>query len=445
MPEPTRPNLVFVFADQMRQDAGFLGNREVRTRNLDRVAEEGVVFTNAISTCPICTPYRAALLTGRYPLSNGMVLNDVRLPVTETSIAHCFRDAGYRTAYLGKWHLDGPHRGGFTPPGPRRQGFEHWAVANCTHDYLNSCYFRDDPQPIRIAGYDADHFTDLTVEYIREHAGRDPFCLFLSWGPPHDPCRVMPPEYLICDDATLTLRPNATATDRAELAGYYAHITALDRCFGRIEAAIVEAGIAEDTILVFTSDHGDMLGSQGLQRKQKPWDESIMVPFLLRYPRAVRAGRRVDTLLNAPDLMPTLLALAGLPIPETVEGQDLSGAATGGPVAEPTSAFISNPCPFIEPIPEWRGVRTKRHTYVRTLDGPWLLYDNEADPYQLNNLVGQVTHQKVQQQLEDELQDWLCRLHDDFRPREVYWQRFGYTVDQHCQMPMDFELGAFPD
>jgi arylsulfatase A-like enzyme len=429
----------------MRRDAGFLGNRDVRTPSLDRLAEEGVVFTNAVSTCPICTPYRAALLTGKYPLSDGMVLNDVRLPVTERSIAHCFRDAGYRTAYLGKWHLDGPHRGGFTPPGPRRQGFEHWAVANCTHDYLNSFYFRDDPQPIRIEGYDADHFTDLTVAYIREQAGQGPFCLFLSWGPPHDPCRVMPPEYLIYDDAALTLRPNATATDREELAGYYAHITALDRCFGRIEPALAEAGIAEDTILVFTSDHGDMLGSQGLQRKQKPWDESIMVPFVLRYPRAVRAGQRMDTLLNAPDLLPTLLALAGLPIPETVEGRDLSGAATGGPVAEPTSAFISNPCPFIEAIPEWRGVRTKRYTYVRTLDGPWLLYDNEADPYQLSNLVGQAAYQKVQAQLEDELQDWLCRLDDDFQPREVYWQRFGYTVDQYYQRPMDFDVGAFPD
>jgi len=438
-----RPNLLFVFADQMRQDAGFLGNREVRTLNLDRVAEEGVVFTNAVSTCPVCTPYRAALLTGKYPLTNGMVLNDLRLPVTERSIAHCFADAGYDTAYLGKWHLDGPHRGGFTPPGPRRQGFDYWAVANCTHDYLHSFYFRDDPQPIWIEGYDADHFTELAVQYIRDHAGRRPFCLFLSWGPPHDPCRLMPPEYLIYDGADLTLRPNATATDRDELAGYYAHITALDRCFGRIDAVLAEAGIADDTILVFTSDHGDMLGSQGLQRKQKPWDESIMVPFVLRYPKAARAGRRVDTLLNAPDVMPTLLSLAGLPVPAAVEGQDLSPAALALPRDEPSSAFISNPCPFIEAIPEWRGVRTCRYTYVRTLEGPWLLYDNEADPFQLRNLVGDPTYRKVRADLEEELDDWLNRLNDDFQPRDVYWRRFGYTVDQHRQMPHDNVVGSF--
>lgn len=438
-----RPNLVFVFADQMRQDAGFLGNREVRTPNLDRVAAEGVVFTNAVSTCPVCTPYRAALLTGKYPLTNGMVLNDVRLPVAERSIAHCFADAGYDTAYLGKWHLDGPHRGGFTPPGPRRQGFDYWAVANCTHDYLHSFYFRDDPQPIWIEGYDADHFTDLAVQYIRDHARGKPFCLFLSWGPPHDPCCLMPPEYLTYDGADLTLRPNATTTDRDELAGYYSHITALDRCFGRIDAALAEAGPADDTILVFTSDHGDMLGSQGLQRKQKPWEESIMVPFVLRYPRAVEAGRRVDTLINAPDVMPTLLSLAGLPIPEAVEGQDLSCAALGLPLAEPSSAFISNPCPFIEAIPEWRGVRTKRHTYVATLEGPWLLYDNEADPFQLRNLVDEPTYRKVQADLQEELADWLNRLNDDFQPRDVYWGRFGYAVDQHFQMPHGNVVDSF--
>ncbi len=123
MPDGARPNIVFVFADQMRaQDAGFMGNDQVRTPNLDHTAAEGIVFTNAVSTCPVCTPYRASLLTGRYPMSNGMVLNDIRLPITERSIAHCFRDAGYQTAYIGKWHLDGHHRGGLHASGPAPPG-----------------------------------------------------------------------------------------------------------------------------------------------------------------------------------------------------------------------------------------------------------------------------------------------------------------------------------
>ncbi len=445
VPKQRQPNLVYVFPDQMRAQAcGFMGNDQVRTPNLDRTAQQGVVFTHAVSTCPVCTPYRAALLTGRYPLSNGMTLNDVRLPVTERSIAHCFQDAGYQTAYIGKWHLDGQHRGGFTPPGPRRQGFDSfWAVANCNHNYMHSFYFRDEPEPIRIDGYDADHQTDLGVQWIRDNHHRAPFCLFMSWGPPHDPCRLMPEEYLVYDDQDLRLRPNATTARREELAGYYSHVTALDRCFGRLMDVLDETGSADDTIVVFTSDHGDMLGSQGCQRKQKPWDESIMVPFLLRYPRVVPAGCRTDTLINAPDVMPTLLSLAGLPIPGTVEGTDLSPAAVGGQLPKPHSAFIGNPTPFVEPIPEWRGIRTNRYTYVRTLEGPWLLYDNYEDPYQLTNLAADPARAALREELDEELRDWLQRLDDDFQPRHVYWERFGYTVDKRFQMPYDNTVGSF--
>ncbi|MCD6361924.1 MAG: sulfatase, partial [Armatimonadetes bacterium] len=385
-----RPNLLFVFADQMRaQDCGFMGSGEVRTPHLDRIAREGVTFTNAVSTCPVCTPYRASLLTGRYPLSLGMVQNDVRLSTEVTSIAHVLRDEGYRTGYVGKWHLDGQYRGGFTPPGPRRQGFDYWRVANCNHDYLRGYYYADDPEPVFMEGYDADWQTDQAMQFIRETAG-DAFCLFLSWGPPHNPCWVMPEEYKLYAPGDVTLRPNVPVEladeARGEIAGYWSHITALDRNMGRLMDCLEETGVADDTIVVFTSDHGDMLGSQGMARKQKPFEESLMVPFVLRWPGRAPAGLRCDTLINAPDVMPTLLSLMGAPVPDTVEGADLSHAALGEPGDEPTSAFIGNPCPFhgdAEGLPEWRGVRTKTHTYVRGLDGPMMLYDNAADPYQL--------------------------------------------------------------
>jgi len=437
-----RPNLVFIFPDQMRAQAcGFMGNEQLRTPNMDLLAEQGVTFTNAVSTCPVCTPYRASLITGRYPLSMGMVLNDVRLPVTELSIAEVLRDEGYETGYVGKWHLDGPYRGGFTPPGPRRQGFDYWAVAECTHNYMNSFYYRDDPEPIWIEGYDADFHTGLAVEYIQEHAG-SPFCLFVSWGPPHEPCGLMPEEYKVYGPASIQPRPNAPEAPVDEIAGYYSHITALDRNLGRIMQALEEAGVADNTILVFTSDHGDMLGSQGETRKQKPWDESIMVPFVMRWPGEIPAGLRMDTLINAPDVMPTLLSLMEVAIPDTVEGRDLAFAALGQPGAEPSSAFIGNICPFGAPLPEWRGVRTKAHTYVRTLEGPWLLYDNGEDPYQLNNVVNDPEHAAVQERLDDELHDWLKGLGDDFQPREVYWERFGYEVDDRGVYPHINEVGV---
>jgi len=433
-------NLLFIFSDQQRAgDMGCEGNPQALTPHLDRMAAEGVRFTNAVSTCPVCTPYRAALLTGRYPLSNGMVINDVRLPVTETSIAHVLRDAGYVTGYFGKWHLDGPYRGGWTPPGPRRQGFDTWAVAECCHDYMKAWYYRDDPEPIWIDGYDADHFTDLAVDFMRAWArrsagGQKPFCAFLSWAPPHNPYEVMPDEYKVHDPAETILRPNVPAEDddlaRTQYAGYYSHITALDRNMGRLRTALEELGIAEDTLVIFTSDHGDMLRSHGLYEKQLPYEESIAVPFIACQPGTVPAGQTRDTLLNVPDLMPTLLAHLDVACPDTVEGADLSFALRGRVGHEPTSAFLANPVPFMpgRMIPEWRGVRTKTHTYVETLDGPWMMYNNVADPYQMNNLAEDAAVPELREVLQGELQGWLARLHDQFLPLEAYVERLGFNL-----------------
>lgn len=428
------PNLLFIFSDQQRAgDTGYEGNAQAITPHLDRMAAEGVRFTNAVSTCPVCTPYRAALLTGKYPLSNGMVINDVRLPVTETSIAHVLREAGYATGYFGKWHLDGPYRGGWTPPGPRRQGFDDWAVAECCHDYMKAWYYRDDPEPIWIEGYDADHFTDLTIDFMRKHGDR-PFCAFLSWSPPHNPYEQMPDEYRVHDPAEMTLRANVPPEDgelaRQQYAGYYSHITALDRNVGRLRAALDELGLAEDTLVVFTSDHGDMLRSHGLYEKQLPYEESIMVPFLACQPGQIGEGLVSDALLNVPDLMPTLLGYLGVDCPDTVEGDDLSFALRGMPGAEPTSAFIANPLPFMpnRMIPEWRGVRTKTHTYVETLDGPWMLFDDVRDPCQLSNLVGDPAHAAMQAELRGDLRRWLAKLDDEFLPLEAYVERFGFNL-----------------
>lgn len=437
------PNIVFVFADQLRASSvGFMGNWQVATPHLDRAAQSGVVFTNAVSSSPVCTPYRASLLTGRYPLSNGMVLNDVRLPESEVCIAEVLREHGYRTGYVGKWHLDGPDRGGFTPPGPRRRGFEYWAVANCTHNYLHSHYYRDEPTPIWIDGYDADHHTDLAMEFIADQGAREPFCLFLSWGPPHDPCQLMPEEYRVYRPEDMVLPPNVATDVRAELAGYYSHIAALDRNFGRLSAFLDELGLTEETIVVFTSDHGDTIGSHGCRnRKQVPWEESIHVPFVVNAPRA-SGPRTVTTPLNSVDLMPTLLGLAGVPVPESCEGTDLSHLVTGTPGPVPRSAFLQHACTFADAkdVPEWRGVRTERHTYVRTLEGPWILTDNLADPYQLDNLVGRPESAELEAELERELREWLARTGDDFRPQEEYWARFGYEVDEVHQIPIVWNL-----
>ena len=439
-----RPNIVYLFADQMRaRSTGFAGDRQVLTPHLDALAREGITFQTAVANCPVCTPYRASLLTGRYPLSTGLFVNDVCLPESEVCLAEVLRDQGYDTGYIGKWHLDGPERRGFTPPGPRRRGFEFWAVANCTHRYTESFYYRDDPTPRHWQGYDAEAQTDLAVEYICAHGTERPYCLFLSWGPPHNPYRQAPQEYLdLYDPAHLLLPRNVPAPlrdgqNRLDLAGYYAHITALDACLGRIVVALEACGQAKDTILVFTSDHGDMLGSQGRHRKQWPWDESVRVPLVVRYPRAQGVPRTLASPLNVVDIMPTLLSLCGAPIPDVVEGTDLAHLVAGGRGKAPESALVASLAPFAEawPGPEWRGVRTVRHTYVETLEGPWLLYDNQEDPEQLDNLADDPGRQALRRSLAAELRGWLERTSDRFQPGAALMAQYGYPRGPKGEVP----------
>lgn len=443
-----QPNVVFVFADQWRRQAtGYAGDPNVKTPCLDALARESIHFTHALSGCPVCSPYRASLLTGRRPLTHGVFVNDVCLQPRAVSLAQAFAAAGYDTAYIGKWHVDGHGRSAFIPA-ERRQGFDYWKVLECTHDYNHSPYYEGDSDTKRHwEGYDAIAQTRDAVASIRRHDPDKPFLLVLSWGPPHDPYSTAPAPFRgLYSPDRLVLRPNVPEPDapkaRERLAGYYAHCSALDACVGDLRNALRESAVENDTIFVFTSDHGDMLGSQGHWNKQRPWDESIRVPFLLRYPGLPGwRPRETAALLDAPDIMPTLLGLCGLPIPATVEGLDFSAHIAGGADPSDGAALLTCPQPFGQWTIGWhggreyRGLRTVRHTYVRDLHGPWLLYDNDADPYQRLNLVNEPGSAAVR----DELDGILCRklsdTGDDFLPGADYIRRWGYSVDESGTVP----------
>ena len=437
---PNRPNLVFVFADQWRAQAtGYAGNKDVRTPNLDRLAKESMNFTNAVSGCPVCSPYRASLMTGQYWLTHGIFHNDKPLNPDATSIAKVYRRAGYATAYIGKWHVDGHDRSSFIPK-ERRQGFEFWKVCECTHNYNHSLYYGDTPEKKYWPGYDAIAQTREAQTYIQQHA-KTPFVLFVSWGPPHAPYQTAPEKYrkLFPDPTKITLRPNVPNSLRSqaqkELAGYYAHIAALDDCIGDILKTLNECGIEKNTIFVFTSDHGDMLRSHGQTKKQKPWEESVRIPFLLRYPALHgKAGRTIDMPINSPDIMPTLLGLSGVDIPKTVEGRDFSGVITGAQAPDNDAVLIMCPVPFHQwgyrrGGREYRGVRTRRYTYVRDLNGPWLLYDNRMDPHQLRNLCDHPEYAKIQKELEKKLSEKLKETNDKFLPGPEYMALWNYQWD----------------
>lgn len=443
-----KPNIVFVFGDQWRQQAtGYAGDPNVKTPNLDALAEESVNFTHAVAGCPVCSPYRASLLTGRQPLTHGVFVNDVCLQPGGTSIAEAFSAEGYDTAYIGKWHVDGPERSAFIPR-ERRLGFDYWKVLECTHRYNHSAYYAgDSDEKLFWEGYDAIAQTRDAEAYIRRHSGEGPFLLMLSWGPPHAPYNTAPEEYRDLYNAEdIELRPNVleglASEARAWLAGYYAHCSALDSCAGNLLRTIEECGIADNTIFVFTSDHGDMLGSQGHIKKQRPWDESIRVPFLLRYPGLPGwLPRETSAVINAQDIMPTLLGLCGIAIPDSVEGLDFSMHISGSEDPSDGTALIMCPHPFGQWDAvnhggrEYRGLRTRRYTYVRDRGGPWLLYDNERDPYQMRNLLEERSDSAILEELDTALRKKLMQQGDEFLQGMDYIKKWGYSVDENGTVP----------
>ena len=439
---PRRANVVVVVADEWRaQSTGYGGDRNVRTPVLDRLAAESVSFETAVSGCPVCCPYRASLMTGQYPLTNGVFINDVELKPNGPTLGETFRSAGYATGFIGKWHLYGSPDGkygrrlAYIPP-EKRFGFDYWKACECTHEYNHSLYYDgNDPAPKYWPGYDALAQTDDACAFIENH--KDPFFLMLSLGPPHFPYATAPERYqAMYRDKAIGLRPNVPPDKKQQateiLRGYYAHMAAVDVCLDRILHTLERTGKAEDTVVVFTSDHGDMMYSQGLTTKLYPWDESIRVPLLIRYPRKFgRKARRERTPINSPDLMPTLLALAGLAIPDSVEGTDFFRAPTA-------SAFINLPVPITEArrygFAEYRGLRTERYTYVRSIKGPWLLYDNQRDPFQMRNLCGK--NPELRSQLDRALDAVLRKRKDEFLPAAEYVKRAGVGHYQEVNVPV---------
>ncbi|TAN36776.1 MAG: DUF4976 domain-containing protein [Verrucomicrobia bacterium] len=447
----TKPNIVFVLADQWRAKAtGYNGDPNVKTPNLDRLAKESLNFCNVVSACPVCTPYRAALMTGRFPTSTGMFINDAYLPSEEVCIAEVFKQAGYATAYIGKWHLDGHGREAFIPP-ERRQGWDYWKAAECDHDYLHSHYYADNSSAKKYwLGFDACAQTKDAQDYLRAHtASGQPFVLFVSYSSPHYPIprQMAPPEYrALYPEEKIQLPPNVPAVmqqkARRFAQDYYAYCTALDQYIGDLVATLNETGLAQNTIFIFTSDHGEMLGAHGVTpaQKQVPWDESAHVPFLLRFPAAHGATGRVEpTPLTTPDIFATVIGLAGVPLPPTAEGCDFSQLVHDPRASADHAALYMGVAPFAVVAQAdnkaYRAIRTRRYTYVRSLAGPWLLFDDEEDPNQMNNLVNKPEHAALQRELEARLQTELKKIGDDFRDPQAYLDGWGYDVRSGDSIP----------
>lgn len=441
--ESSSPNIVYILTDQWRAQAlGYAGDPNVKTPRLDEFSKEAVNFANAVSVAPVCTPHRAALMTGRYPTSTGMILNDLYLPSEELCMAEIFKAQGYNTAHIGgKWHLDGHGRLNNVAP-ERRQGFDFWMGNECSHDYNNELYYEnDDPEVKYYNGYSPYAIANAANDYMTKSKLSDkPFLLFVSIGTPHFPHHSAPKDMMaMYPQEDLILSPNVPKGKekkaRQELQGYYGHCTATDKAIGDILDKMKELQLMENTIFVFTADHGEMMGSHDVSpfRKQLGWDESIKVPFLISYPAiGENKGAVVNAPINTPDILPSLLGLANLEIPQTIEGEDISELIENPDPNADRTALVMNVSPFAGNVKdaEYRLVRTKQYTYERTLEGPSKLFDNAKDPYQMTNLVGNPDFAELQKILDDKLNKALEAVGDDFRSREYYINKWNYVLNK---------------
>ncbi len=433
-PRPTAgkrpPNVLIIFPDQWRRQAlGCYGDPVVRTPNLDRLAAEGVRFERCYTNNPVCSPARATIMTSRYPHQTGMIHNNLLLRPEEVTIAECLRDAGYATEYIGKWHLDGQAKPGFVRPGERRQGFESFEGFNRGHWYHNPQYFTNEGKLIKPEGFESFYQTDLAINFMKKHKDQ-PFFVYLAWGPPHMPYRP-PEEFDRFTAADLKWRPNVPQKFRSDkrtiqnLCGYYGLCEALDHEVGRLLKFLDESGLAQNTLVLFTADHGDMHGSHGLRYKTHPEEESAGIPLIARLPGVIPNGLVSKTLISLIDIMPTVLSLCGLPVPKTAVGRDLSAAFKGKSVNDEPLYLEGRMQVFKESnkpgqfghggYGAWRAIVTPQHKLAVDFTGKVrLLVDLEKDPYELNNLADKPEAAALQKELLAQLKEIGKRTGDPF-------------------------------
>ena len=445
-----RPNVIYVFPDQYRNSSlGFWSDPEfagqvawqgdpVETPNLDRFAREAVVLSEAVSNFPVSSPHRGMLLSGMYPERNGVVLNcmserpESSLREDAECIGDVFSAAGYDCAYIGKLHVDhptknNPQRPGtyvsdmvpewdaYTPP-ERRHGFNYWYSYGTYDVHKHPHYWDTEGNRHDVDEWSPQHEISKAIEYIENRDAQrnpeKPFFMMLGINPPHSPyastedCDLE--GYELYKDKSLTellVRENADTTmAKAAAARYYfANVSGIDREFGRLLKVLDDMGLADNTIVVFASDHGETMTSHSVaDPKNSIWRESLNIPFLVRYPGHLQ-HRVDDLLLSTPDIMPTLLGLAGLGdrIPESVEGRDFSAVLrldTVQPERPRAALYMRNLDGERDAeglvrgfFPEARGLKTATHTMELCIDRDGalkrvLLYDDVQDPYQLRSL-----------------------------------------------------------
>lgn len=481
-----QPNLLIIFTDEhRRQSMGFWQQPEYKgaingttdqvfTPNLDKLASDGVVFTQSMSTHPVSSPHRAMLLSGMFATQNGVWRNCHETSTTSLrDDIQCFTDVlyknGYNTAYFGKCHWIKPTSvfdadynyigktdppGGYLPnrfdiyipPGPSRHNIEYWYQVLKDDHFSNYVYSND---PAAIGGkkdgemymakeFSSQHEARTIIDYLKNNRNqRDPekpFCITWSLNPPHPPYGSItdcePESYKLYENMThdeLFNRPNSTgkATD-LNARVYFANVTSTDKYIGQVIETLDALGLDENTLVIFTSDHGEMLGSHGRMQKNCEYEESFGVPLIMRY-KGVLKHNTNDLLIGTTDLFPTFMGLIGLKhlITSEVAGTnyaDIVKKTKNGSVTRPIST------PFISIEGKRKGVRTNKYTYTVDGDGKVTLFNNLADPYQQTNLSFDSLPAEDQKMLREELGYWLKLSQDEWVDNKNHSNMIDYSV-----------------
>lgn len=468
-PDAVPPNLIFVLVDQLRYDAiGCNGSLVAQTPNLDKFRENGLSFSNALAVTPVSSAMRASLFTGKYTSGTGMVINELRLNPDHQAFGHVLSDNGYNTAYYGKWHLysncsdHNETACAYIPPGRARLGFDgEWRSFNFRHDNYNGFYYEDTPDKVDYeeGEYEPEIQFNWGLNYIERATtwNNQPFALFLSIGVPHDPwTKENVPQVYYDKFEGVDFPLPETWSDipdpymdryrdpelwisyyKAELPEmqrvYHAMTASIDDQMGRLMAKVKELGLAENTIVVFISDHGEMFGEHGRIQKLTFYEAAAKVPFFINWEGKIDKNRLSDICINSPDIMPTLLGMMHLPIPAEVEGKDLSEQVLTGKGYEPEFALMQGMghTYLWEDGYEWRAVRNKQFTYaVYRVDGKELLFDNRNDPKQKVNLADHVTYSAIKEVLKNKMREKMKELNDPFE--KCTWYKEHWVDDNRC-------------
>lgn len=405
------PNVIVFFTDQQRWDTtGVHGNPLGLTPNFDRMARQGTDVHYSFTCQPVCAPARSCLQTGMYATQTGVWRNGRTLAQDATTLAKCFKAGGYRTGYIGKWHL--------APTEPvleaDRGGYEYWLASNMlefTSDSYDMLMFDNDNQPVKLPGYRVDAQTDAAIRYIDAHQ-KEPFFLFLSYIEPHHQNHLddyPPPDGYREQYTGRWIPPDLAAlggSTHQHLGGYYGMIKRLDEALGRLLDALKSLKLLDNTVVLFTTDHGNHFKTRNAEYKRSCHESSIRLPTALCGP-GFNGGGRIHELVSLIDLPPTLLDAAGLPIPRQMEGRSILPLLRGEATDWPQDVFLQ-----ISESQTGRALRTKRWKYGVTATGEddlntpdaavyveQYLYDLEADPHELENLVDVEVFQPVRETL----------------------------------------------